>query len=193
MNGFTFIFGGARSGKSAFALSLADSMPEKKRIYVATAKAIDLSPLKTCEDKEMAERIRLHKNARGPEWQTVEEPIDIAPHVRAAGPEAESVTDTESVTDCVVLFDCLTLWLSNLMEAGLSDDAILAKASAFASACKGSSSKIIAVSNEVGLSIVPENALARRFRDLAGMVNRITAKAASEVFFIAAGLPLKLK
>lgn len=172
MNGFTFIIGGARSGKSAFALSLADSMPEKKRIYVATAKSDDI---------EMDERIRLHKEARGREWITVEEQIDIASQAKAAAPES------------VVLFDCLTLWLSNLMETGRTDEAIVNIAVAFAAACGKSSSKIIAVSNEVGLSIVPENALARRFRDLAGIINQITAKAASEVFFIAAGLPLKLK
>lgn len=172
MNGFTFIIGGARSGKSAFALGLADSLPDKKKIYVATAKAVDA---------EMAQRIRLHKEARGPGWRTIEEQIDIASEIQTAGSES------------VVLFDCLTLWLSNLMEASLSDAAILAKASDFAEACKASNSKIIAVSNEVGLSIVPDNALARRFRDLAGTVNQITASAASKVFFIAAGLPLKLK
>lgn len=178
MSSFTFIIGGARSGKSAFALSLADSLPYKKKIYVATAKPLDA---KSVTDIEMDERIRLHKEARGPLWQTIEESIDIASEIQAAGPES------------VVLFDCLTLWLANLMEAGLTDEAILAAVSAFAEACKSSSSKIVAVSNEVGLSIVPDNPLARRFRDLAGTVNQITAKAASEVFFIAAGLPLKLK
>ena len=172
MNGFTFIIGGGRSGKSAFALKLSESFPVKDRVYVATAKALD---------PEMTERIRLHKGARGPEWKTVEEPLDIAAQIGATGPE------------CVVIVDCLTLWLSNLMEQGLSDAAILDRASALASIFKGSPSAVIAVSNEVGLSIVPANALARRFRDLSGAINQITALAADEVFFIAAGIPMKIK
>ncbi len=169
-NGFVFVIGGARSGKSSFALSLAEGMPGPRR-YVATAFALD---------SEMHERIVRHRAERGPGWETIEEPKDLASVV-------------SGLEGGVALVDCLTLWLMNLIEAGLDDEAIEARTSGLVSAFAQSSASVIVVSNEVGLGIVPSNSLSRRFRDLSGMVNRTAAAAAEEVYFLAAGLPMKMK
>ncbi|MBW7957366.1 MAG: bifunctional adenosylcobinamide kinase/adenosylcobinamide-phosphate guanylyltransferase [Deltaproteobacteria bacterium] len=168
---FSFVIGGARSGKSAFALGLASNLPGRK-VFIATAEAFD---------QEMDERIRKHKEERGAEWETVEEKKSLRERVESLGPE------------CAVVIDCLTLWITNLLSAGLSDKEILDEAGALARACKESGSSVVAVSNEVGLGIVPDNALARRFRDLSGAVNKEMASSAKEVWFLAAGLPLRMK
>lgn len=160
----SLILGGARSGKSARALALATGAP---RTFVATAEALD---------DEMAERIARHRAERGPGWRTVEAPLDLAPAV--AGHREGSL-----------VVDCLTLWLSNLMHAG-RDPAAEATALIDALANAG---RTILVSNEVGLSIAPENALARRFRDEHGRLNQRLAAAADHVELVAAGLPLVLK
>lgn len=165
------VIGGARSGKSSFALSLADLAPGP-RLYLATATALD---------GEMEERIRNHKKERGDGWDTMEEPRDVAGKMKGASGYG------------VILLDCLTLWLTNMIMAGMDDAAVKGEVEGLALACKKTAAGVIAVSNEVGLGIVPDNPLARRFRDLSGLANRIMAKAADEVFFIAAGLPLKMK
>ena len=163
------ILGGARSGKSRYAQSLAEAL-DGSLIFVATGEAFD---------DEMADRIDRHQADRGPRWQTVEAPLALGDAIRAhAGP------------DKLLLIDCLTLWVSNLMHAECdittaTDDLI--------AAMRDAPGPIILVSNEVGLGIVPDNALARRFRDEAGRVNQAVAAAASEVSFVAAGLPLRLK
>lgn len=167
---FIFVIGGARSGKSAFALKLAEGRTGPRR-YIATALALD---------PEMAVRVARHKGERDQGWETVEEPREIA-------------SALSGLDGGVVLIDCLTLWVTNLMGAGLDDAAIEAEARTLFKAALECGSDVIAVSNEVGLGIVPDNPLARRFRDLAGTINRVAAEAATEVFFIAAGLPLKLK
>jgi len=170
ISGFTLILGGARSGKSAFALRLASERPAP-RVYIATAEALD---------DEMKGRIERHRKERGAEWETIEEPVSIAERLR--GLDAG-----------VVLIDCITLWLSNRMGAGLDDAEILSETGRLIDECSLVSVPVVMVSNETGLGVVPENALARRFRDTAGTVNRLLAEAASTVFLVAAGLPLKLK
>lgn len=162
----TLVLGGARSGKTRHALGLAEALPGPLR-YIATAEALD---------GEMAERIARHQAERGPRWTTLEAPLDLAGALAQAGGPA--------------LVDCLTLWLSNLMLAGRDVDA---EAEHLVAALRAAAHPVILVSNEVGLGIVPDNALAREFRDRAGRLNQAVAAAAGRVVFIAAGLPLVLK
>lgn len=164
-----FVIGGARSGKSSFALDMANGL-DREKTYLATACA---------QDGEMAERIKKHRLERGQDWNTMEEKTGIA-----------SIIEN---LEGVVLVDCLTLWVTNLMMDGLDEAAILDKARSFISSCKRAKADVIAVSNEVGLGIVPDNVLARKFRDIAGLVNQKIAKEADEVFFVASGIPLKMK
>ncbi|HAO92452.1 MAG TPA: bifunctional adenosylcobinamide kinase/adenosylcobinamide-phosphate guanylyltransferase [Deltaproteobacteria bacterium] len=168
-NGLTFVLGGARSGKSAFALKLGEAIAGP-RVYLATGQA---------GDAEMAFRIARHREERGDRWETIEEPQAIVAEVNKA--------------EGVLLIDCLTLWISNLLFAGLDDKLIIKTADSLAVASMSAGARVIAVSNEVGLGIVPENPIARRFRDLSGVTNRIMAERASDVWFVAAGIPLKMK
>ena len=160
----SLILGGARSGKSARALALATVAP---RTFLATAEPLDA---------EMAERIARHRAERGAGWHLVEAPLDLAPAI-ARHREGSLVVD------------CLTLWLSNLMHAGRAPAAETERLTDALQAC----GRAILVSNEVGLSIAPENALARAFRDEQGRLNQRVAAAADHVEFVAAGLPLLLK
>lgn len=163
------VLGGARSGKSRHAQARAEALAGEL-VYIATAQAFD---------GEMRERIAHHRMDRGPRWRTVEEPLDLPGALaRNAGSGA------------VLLVDCLTLWLSNLMLAGRDPDSA---ARHLAEAIARAPGTVILVANEVGLGIVPDNALARRFRDAAGWLNQTIAAQADEVLFIAAGLPLRLK
>ena len=164
-----FVIGGARSGKSRYAQARAEATGLSP-MFIATAQAFD---------SEMHERIAHHQADRGKEWQTVEAPLDLAQAVTAHG-----------TPDRVLLVDCLTLWVTNLM---LGDRDIAAETDALATALQAARCPIILVANEVGLGIVPDNALARRFRDAAGTVNQRIAAIADEVQFVAAGLPLTLK
>ncbi|TAN63685.1 bifunctional adenosylcobinamide kinase/adenosylcobinamide-phosphate guanylyltransferase [bacterium] len=172
MKKFVFITGGARSGKSAFALKLAGAFSSEGMVYVATA-----AP----GDDEMKKRIAEHRAVRGPRWQTIEAPVNLTAVITGAN------------TAGVIVIDCLTLWISNLMMNGRGDKDIISEAEAFFSACSANSASVVIVSNEVGLSIVPENALARRFRDVSGVVSQMAAKAASDAYICVAGIPLKLK
>ncbi|MBI5328887.1 MAG: bifunctional adenosylcobinamide kinase/adenosylcobinamide-phosphate guanylyltransferase [Deltaproteobacteria bacterium] len=179
------VLGGARSGKSAYALKLAESRSDK-RLYLATAQAID---------KEMTERIRKHKKGRGNNWTTIEEPINVIDVIR------------KGKKNDVLLLDCLTLWISNLMHkksevrglpqnasiVGQKSEVIYKNINQLASACKQSKANIIIVSNEVGMGIVPDNPMARQFRDIAGYANQKIAEAADEVYFVAAGIGIKIK
>jgi adenosylcobinamide kinase/adenosylcobinamide-phosphate guanylyltransferase len=188
-----FILGGARSGKSSFALKLAESItppptsPHKggrtkvggKRLYIATAEAMD---------KEMEETIKKHKKARGNNWTTIEEPIKIVDIIK------------KNKKHNVILLDCLTLWISNLMRKEARGNGQRATGrrtmqaiTELISACKDAKASIIIVSNEVGLGIVPDNPLARQFRDIAGFANQKIADAADEVYFMVSGIPLKIK
>lgn len=167
------VLGGARSGKSRYAQERIEALPagpSGRLAYLATAQAFDA---------EMAERIALHRDDRGPRWITVEEPVDLAAAIHRAVSNADAV-----------LIDCLTLWLSNLMLADRDLDGPVADLRAVLA---NPPCPLVLVSNEVGLGIVPENALARRFRDEAGRLNQAVAAKVDEVQFLAAGLPLKLK
>lgn len=162
------VMGGARSGKSRFAQARAEAIGGEL-VFVATAQPFD---------DEMAERIARHRDDRGASWSTVEAPVELAAAIRQSNPGR------------VLLVDCLTLWTANLL---LADRDIPAATQALVEAIAAAEGPLILVSNEVGLGIVPDNALARRFRDEAGRVNQRIAACASEVVFVAAGLPLKLK
>jgi adenosylcobinamide kinase/adenosylcobinamide-phosphate guanylyltransferase len=163
----SLVLGGARSGKSRYAESL---IGERPAIYIATAEA---------HDDEMADRIRRHQARRGANWTTREAPVELA-----------AVLRIESQPGRVVLVDCLTLWLSNLLGAG-RDPA--ADSAALIECLSGLPAPVIFVANEVGLGIVPDNALARQFRNDAGRLNQQIAGIADRVVFVAAGLPLILK
>jgi adenosylcobinamide kinase / adenosylcobinamide-phosphate guanylyltransferase len=165
----TLVLGGARSGKSRFAEALVAGHPGR-HVYLATAEA---------GDAEMAERIRRHRARRGPDWTTIEEPLDLP---RALGSAAQ--------VNAAVLVDCLTLWLSNLMSAGRD---VEREAQALVEALPRLAGPVVLVSNEVGLGIVPDNALGRAFRDHAGLLHQSVAAAADRVYFLAAGLPLLVK
>ena len=165
----TLVLGGARSGKSRFAEGLVTSQPGPW-VYVATGEA---------RDAEMAERIAHHAARRGPGWVTREVPLALADLIRAHGADRAPT-----------LVDCLTLWLSNVM---LAERDVEAERAALLQALETAAGPIVIVSNEVGLGIVPENALARAFRDEQGRLNAAVAAAADTVVLMAAGLPLTLK
>ncbi|MBJ7408373.1 MAG: bifunctional adenosylcobinamide kinase/adenosylcobinamide-phosphate guanylyltransferase [Bradyrhizobium sp.] len=162
------ITGGARSGKSTRAEKRARAFPGRP-VYIATAEALD---------GEMAERIAKHRARRGTDWVEREVPLDLVQVLIA--------TDGGGAR----LVDCLTLWLSNLMHAGRDWER---EVNALAAALIKLESPVVLVTNEVGLGIVPDNALARSFRDAAGIMNQTIAAAADEVEFVVAGLPMKLK
>ena len=167
------VIGGARSGKTRYALARAESSGLVP-VMVATAQA---------GDAEMAERIARHRAERGPAWSTVEEPHDLLGALRE-----------HARPDRILVVDCLTLWLSNRMFADADKGADPgAEGAALAAGLAGLGGPVVLVSNEVGLGIVPENALARRFRDLQGRLNQTVASAADRVVFVAAGLPLVMK
>lgn len=163
------VLGGARSGKSRYAQARAESHAGDL-FYLATAQAFDT---------EMEDRIARHVADRGPRWSTLDVPLDLPAAILA-----------HAAPDRALLVDCLTLWTSNLMFAERDLDA---ETEALAQAVVQAHGPVILVANEVGLGIVPDNALARRFRDVAGRLNQAIAAAADEVQFIAAGLPLRLK
>ena len=163
------VLGGARSGKSSFAQSLAEES-DGDLIYIATAQAFD---------DEMAKRIARHQSDRGLRWHTVECPLYLA----------DSIAEHQGKGQ-TILVDCLTLWLSNLM---LGDHDIPAAVSDLIASLKVSTASVILVSNEVGQGIVPDNELARNFRDEAGWLNQKLASVVENVWFVTAGLPQKLK
>lgn len=165
----TLFLGGARSGKSR----LAQAEAEKRAgdlVYIATAQPFDA---------EMADRIDRHRADRGPRWRTIECPIALPQAILAEGDPNRTI-----------LVDCLTLWLSNLI---LGDHDVAMATAYLIAALTDTASPVVIVSNEVGAGIVPENALARRFRDEAGRQNQAVAAAAHSVLFVVAGLALKLK
>lgn len=159
------VLGGARSGKSRHAQRVAEAIGGRL-VYIATAQA---------HDAEMAERIARHRADRDARWRTIEAPIDLAGAiVRADAPDA------------VVLVDCLTLWTTNLLLGGHDAAPPL---DALLRAIAGGAGRLILVANETGLGIVPDNALARQFRDLAGRINQEVAAAVGSVDFVLAGMP----
>jgi len=165
----TLVLGGARSGKSGYAERLVEDQPGGC-FYIATAQALDA---------EMSERIRRHRERRGPRWETLEESIDIV-----------GALERTACPDGAVLVDCLTLWLSNLLTAKRD---IEAEVSRLVTALSSLPGPVVLVSNEVGLGVVPDNAPARAFMDHAGRLHQRVAEVAQSVVFLAAGLPLDLK
>ena len=164
----TFVLGGARSGKSSHAEALIASHPAPWT-YIATAQAFD---------EEMEERIADHRARRSASWRTVDAPLDLTETLALMPPGAP------------VLVDCLTLWLSNLI---LSDGDVAAETRRLAAMLAAPRGPWVVVANEVGLGIVPENALARRFRDEAGRLHQRVAASADNVVFMVAGMPLVVK
>lgn len=172
-----FITGGARSGKSAFAEKVAQEFGAPLG-YLATAQTLD---------SEMGERVRRHRQRRGAEWHTIEEPIHLSQALARCDGQYQAI-----------LVDCVTLWLSNLLfkyehaaediEERIDEDLARLK-----STLNGMVTPVILVSNEVGMGIVPDNALARIFRDIAGTANQALAASADDVHAVISGIPLRLK
>ncbi|MEL4375761.1 bifunctional adenosylcobinamide kinase/adenosylcobinamide-phosphate guanylyltransferase [Brucella cytisi] len=163
------VLGGARSGKSSYAEKMVESSGLQP-LYLATGRAFD---------KEMENRIAIHRDRRGSEWQTVEEPLDLV-----------GALTLNAAADRFVLVDCLTLWLTNLMMA---ERDIATETASLVAMLPNLAGPVVFVSNEVGLGIVPENRMAREFRDHAGFLHQAVAAIADEVYFMAAGLPLRMK
>ncbi len=166
-----FITGGARSGKSSFAMAEASRINGKKA-YIATAEALD---------EEMKERIEKHGRQRGKDWDTYEEPLKIS----------EVIKNIEDKYNVIVI-DCLTLWLSNIMQ---SNSGIRHEIENFINTLRVTQKalRIYIVSNEVGMGIVPDNEMARRFRDMAGILNQKVAEVSGETYIVVAGIPIKVK
>ena len=167
-SGVTLVLGGTRSGKSTFAEALAQE--HLRCVYVATAEPVD---------DEMADRVEIHRARRGDGWRTVEAPLRLAEAIRR-----------ESVPRTCLLVDCLTVWLGNLMHYGHDVDAAR---EALLESLAAASGPAVLVANEVGLGIVPDNAMARAFRDHAGRLNQAVAGVAERAYFMVAGLPVDLK
>jgi adenosylcobinamide kinase/adenosylcobinamide-phosphate guanylyltransferase len=170
MTRHVLVLGGARSGKTAFAERLA-MRAGSKPAYLATAEALD---------GEMRDRVASHKASRGQKFATIEEPVALSDALLTA-----------SVKHDVILVDCLTLWITNLLMAEENVSKHVSELGATLVQLK--TAKIVLVSNEVGLGIVPDNAMARTFRDLAGAAHQRLAEICDDVYFVAAGLPMTLK
>ena len=168
-----FVTGGARSGKSDFAQGMAEKI-EGKRVFVATAQAFD---------EEMAERIQKHQENRGTRWDALEEPINLGGAIRSILGQYKTI-----------LVDCLTVWMSNLLlEYQDQNERISEIVDDFFSGLSESDETIIVVSNEVGMGIVPDNKLARDYRDQLGFLNQRMARKADEVYVLFSGIPVKIK
>jgi adenosylcobinamide kinase/adenosylcobinamide-phosphate guanylyltransferase len=168
--GHILVLGGARSGKTGFAERLAMRAGHKP-VYLATAEALD---------GEMRERVRTHQEQRSGRFATIEEPLDLSDAILKAARDHD-----------VILVDCLTLWITNML--GANKDVAGAVEELVLTLAEVHSARVILVSNEVGLGIVPDNALARIFRDLAGSAHQRLAEICEDVYFIVAGLPIVLK
>lgn len=167
------VLGGCRSGKSNVAKQTADDMAPDKKFYLATC---------VPTDREMKNRVKRHQDDRGPDWTTIEEPIRIHETIDRACAQAK-----------VILVDCLTLWISNLLFEEKDEAGIMAAMDRLETALTRAACPVILVSNEVGYGIVPENSLARQFRDMAGLVNQRAARFADQVIVTMAGIPIQIK
>jgi adenosylcobinamide kinase / adenosylcobinamide-phosphate guanylyltransferase len=171
----TFVIGGCRSGKSSFALDQADKEVEKgkTKIFIATS---------VPTDSEMENRVKQHQHERGDEWKTIEEPVKIHEKISQYSKEAS-----------VIIIDCLTLWVSNLLFHSFEHVQIEKAVQNLENSLESCRCSIFIVSNEVGAGIVPENRLARQFRDYAGFVNQRVAKIADRVILTVAGIDVQIK
>lgn len=165
------VLGGASSGKSEAALQLAGS--RRPRAFVATGQGLDA---------EMSVRIARHQAARSADWNTIEEPIDVEAWFAKDGPQYRTI-----------LFDCVTLWLSNLVGIGLKESAIRSRVVTLSQAMRTVTARVIIVSNELGLGLVPAEPATRAFRELCGRVNQHIAAEADEVHLVVSGISLRLK
>ena len=168
-----FIIGGCRSGKSDHALQIAENLPGSRKIYIATC---------VPQDDEMKQRVAKHQTARSQNWITVEEPLHLP----------EAILQNSSKAD-VLLVDCLTLWVSNLCMQITDEKQWEETISQLINSLKKAEGPTVLVSNEVGTGIVPENRLARLYRDIIGLVNQSVAQAAGKVIWMVAGIPVTIK
>ncbi|MGA2612013.1 MAG: bifunctional adenosylcobinamide kinase/adenosylcobinamide-phosphate guanylyltransferase [Spirochaetia bacterium] len=168
------VTGGSRSGKSGFALETAMRF-KAPRVFLATAQA---------QDEEMRRRVEAHRRARPADWSVVEEPREVPEALRAALARAGTV-----------IIDCVTIWISNLILAdqGFEEEDAAEQAEELVQAANGGRSGVIVVTNEVGSGVVPDNVLARRFRDCAGRANQVLARAADEVHLMVSGISIAVK
>lgn len=173
MSRIILVTGGCRSGKSRFALKTAEQIADDNRLFIATSQLLD---------DEMKERVKRHRQERGPDWQTVESPVQLP----------EAVTGNHDSAQ-VILIDCITMWISNL----LLDESLSPKISEYMENLKealiGARCPVLLVTNEVGMGIVPENRLAREFRDRVGSANQTLAGLADQVVLVVSGIPLWVK
>jgi adenosylcobinamide kinase/adenosylcobinamide-phosphate guanylyltransferase len=173
LSDITLVIGGCRSGKSEHALAVAESVANSQRVFVATC---------VPHDAEMEDRVARHRRERSRSWDTVEAPLDLAGAVaRHARPGA------------VLLIDCLTLWVSNLMGTSEDPDVLRGHTADLVDALSRAGGPVVLVTNEVGCGIVPENRLARLFRDVVGWTNQAVAACADRVVWTVAGIPVTIK
>jgi adenosylcobinamide kinase/adenosylcobinamide-phosphate guanylyltransferase len=168
-----FVIGGCRSGKSTYAMQTAERVPAEQKIFIATC---------VPQDDEMKRRVARHQKERSQNWVTVEAPLNLPEAIRQ-----------NSRSGDVILVDCLTLWVSNLLMETGDESKIEETISQFINAIEKAAGPIVLVSNEVGTGIVPENALARQYRDIIGRVNQDVAKTAGRVIWMVAGIPVTVK
>ena len=173
MKQLVFVIGGCRSGKSKHALQAAEKIAANRRIFIATC---------VPQDDEMKQRVAWHQKGRGPNWVTVEEPLDLPRAVAQNSLEAD-----------VILIDCLTLWTSNLLIETRDEALLKNKIEQLMEALEQADCPVVVVSNEVGCGIVPENRLARQFRDIVGWVNQSVAASADKVVWMVAGIAVTVK
>lgn len=171
MNDVVFLTGGARSGKSSFALKRAEGYT--KKFFLATAETFD---------EEMALRVKKHREERGDEFHTIEEPLHLDKALWRMPENTE-----------VVIVDCLTVWAGNLLYKLGDETVIMSHVDRLLDILQNPPCNIILVTNEVGMGIVPENAMARGFRDIAGMINQKVAGVSTEAWFLCSGIPMRLK
>ena len=168
-----FVLGGCRSGKSAHAQQIAENMPGNRKIYIATC---------VPQDDEMKQRVARHQRARGNHWLTVEAPLHLSQAITESIPKAD-----------VILVDCLTLWVSNLFMETNDEKQLEQTFSELTDTLENTAGPVVLVSNEVGTGIVPENRLARQYRDMIGLVNQAVANTATRVIWTVAGIPVTIK
>lgn len=166
-----FVLGGAASGKSEVALQLAGS--KAPRAFVATGQGLDA---------EMSARIARHQATRATDWETAEVPLELAAWFAESGGRYRTI-----------VLDCVTLWLSNLQGAGVTEPRILTRVAALLEAMRKTRAKVVIVSNELGLGLVPAEPAVRAFRDIAGRVNQLLATGADEAHLVVSGIPVRLK
>ena len=173
MNEIIFVIGGCRSGKSSHALQTAEKMPGSRKIYIATC---------VPQDDEMRQRVAKHQKERSRYWTTVEEPTNLP-----------AVISERSRNADVILVDCMTLWVSNLLMENNDEEKLEETISQLTDTLAQAGCPIVLVSNEVGNGIVPENRLARQYRDLIGLANQAVAETAGKVVWMVAGIPVTVK